>query len=227
MEQPKILLGILTYKYVSSTAFSSHMATLLDGINAGLVKNLVIQCDMYVTMARNNLCLAALQLQESEGITHLLMIDDDMIVPPGSIEKLALNDVPVIGGAYYTRDARPVAYAFDPFEFLEYIPGEGVIPVGGTGGGFLLISCDLLRKMQDKYKDTWWFQSQVERDPATGKEAYLGEDVFFFKRLREMQIQAYLDCNVQLGHAGTAICDRRIFEISKAKDFKEKWGVSP
>ena len=205
-----ILLGILTYKYVTSIAYCNHMATLLDGVNCGLVKNLSIEADMYVTTARNNLCLTAL----NAGVTHLLMLDDDVLAAPGDIAKLAENDVPVVSGTYYTRDLRPVAYTFDPFEFLTDVPDSGVISVGGTGGGFLLISCEVLKQMQSKYGDPWWFQSQVLREEG-GKETYLGEDVWFFKRLHEMGIAAYLDCNVQLGHAGTAVADRSVFELSQ------------
>jgi hypothetical protein len=200
------------------------MSTLLDGINCGLVKNLSIEADMYVTIARNNLCLAALDLQKKDGITHLLMIDDDMVIPEGSIEKLASNDLPIVGGAYYTRGGdsiKPVAYNLDPFEMLDYVPDSGVIPVDGTGGGFLLISCDLLGAMRDRYKDPWWFQNSTMIE--NGKEKYIGEDVFLFKRLKEMGIQAYLDCNVQLGHAGTAISDRKVFEISRGAGFRESW----
>lgn len=218
----KIILGICTYKYITSIAFGYHMGMLLDGVNCGLVKNLTIEADMYVTMARNNLCLTALHLHKEEGITHLLMVDDDMLIPNGAIAKLASNDVPVVGGAYYTRNLTPVAYDLEPFKFLDEIPSSGVIPIDGTGAGFLLISCELLLQMQDRYKDPWWFQSTVILGDD-GRDKYLGEDVFFFRRLKEMGIQPYLDCDIQCGHAGTAIADRKAYEITRSPGFHERW----
>jgi hypothetical protein len=211
--EKKILLGIPTYKFLTAFAFGHMMGTLLDGVNSGLIRRLEIEADMYVTMARNQMCATALDLFGKGEITHLLMIDDDMIIPNGAIAKLASTDLDVVGGAYYTRDLRPVAYMFEPFGFLKDIPKEGIIPIGGTGAGFLLISCKILMRMKEHYGNEWWFQNSVEVD--SGQEKYLGEDVFFFRRLREMGIQAYLDCDIQCGHIGLSVVDRTAYEMHR------------
>lgn len=210
----KILLGIPTYKHVSAFAFGCMMGTLLDGVNSGLVKNLQIEADMYVTMARNIMCSTAIDLFNKGDITHLLMIDDDMHIPPGSIKQIAMNDLDVVSGAYYTRSFQPVAYNFDPsYHFLDTLPNEGLLKVDGCGGGFLLLSCELLIKMQKFFGDDWWFQNSVEMD--AGKEKYMGEDVFFFRRLKKMGVSAFIDCGVQLGHVGLTVIDRKTAELNQ------------
>jgi hypothetical protein len=210
---PKILLGIPTYKFLSSFAFAHMMGTLLDGVNAGLVRHLQIEADMYVTMARNLMCKTALDLFEKGEITHVLMIDDDMVIPSGSIAKLAAHNLDVVGATYYTRDLKPVAYNLHPFSFLTDTPSTGVIQVDGTGAGCLLVRCEILAAMKEKFGDEWWFQNTIARDDGVDK--YLGEDVFFFRRLKEMGISAFLDCGIQCGHIGLAVVDRKAFENRK------------
>ena len=209
----KLLMAIPTYKFVPSISFSHMMGTLLDGVNCGLVKSLTMEVDMYVTMARNSMCRGALELEKKGEVTHILMIDDDVLVPNGAIKKVCEHDVPVVSGVYYTRDLKPVVYNFDPYKMFEDIQTSGTIECDGAGAGFLLISCELLRGMRDRFNNEWWFQNNIEVDG--GKEKYLGEDVFFFRRLKEMGIKCLVDCDVQCGHAGISIADRSVFELKR------------
>ena len=157
----KILLGIPTYKSVCSEGFAYQMGMLLDSVNSGLVKRLEIEANMYVTMARNAMCFTAIDLWKKGEITHLLMIDDDVLVPPGGVAKLASRDFPVVGGVYYTRNLVPVVYDFNPFAFRTAIPGSGIVTADGTGGGCLLVECELLNRMSEEFGDEWWFQNTI------------------------------------------------------------------
>jgi hypothetical protein len=220
-EKPKIFMGILVYKYVTSIAFGHHMATLLDGINTGYVKKFDMRADMYVTMARNDLCRAALQDYEKGEATHLLTIDDDMLLLPGTIKKLADMHLPVVSGAYFTRDLKPCVYAFEPkYHMLDTIPDTGNIVVDGVGAGCLLIDLKVLKDMKEYFKDEWWFQNTLAMDD--GIEKYMGEDVFFFRRLKEMNIPVTLNCDVQCGHCGTAIADLEGFKARQAEIAREQ-----
>jgi len=210
----KILLGIPTYKSVCAEGFAYQMGMLLDSVNSGLIKRLEIEANMYVTMARNAMCRTAVDLWKKGEITHLWMVDDDVLIPPGGIAKLASRDFPLVVGVYYTKGLLPVAYNFDPFTFCQDIPASGLFTAGGTGGGCLLVDCELLNRMAEEFGDEWWFQNNIEAAAGVNKEAYLGEDVFFFRRLHRMGVRAVLDCDIQCGHIGTAIADRKMFEIA-------------
>ena len=212
MEEKKILLGIPTYKSICADAFAYQMAFLIETINTGIVKHLVMEANMYVTMARNMMCRTAVELWKEGRITHLLMVDDDVLIPPGGVAKLAAHTSRVVSGAYYKRDLTPVSYTLDPFKFHNTIPGSGTVAVDGTGAGCLLVSCELLNLMADRYKDEWWFQNTIVKSSAN-VETYLGEDVFFFRRLNQMGIRCAIDCDVQCGHIGVSVADRALHEI--------------
>ena len=213
MNNIKILLAIPTYRTITSEAFAYHMAMLLDGLNSGLVKRLEIEANMYVTLARNTMCETALAFWRKGEITHLLMVDDDMVIPSGTITKLATHNAPVVGAVYYSRGLQPIAYDLDPFKWYTTIPKSGIVEVEGTGCGCLLISCELLAQMSDFFKDRWWFQNDITPNLLETPGSYLGEDVFFFMRLKKMGVKAILDCDIQCGHFGSAIVDRDVFEL--------------
>jgi hypothetical protein len=210
----KLLLGIPTYKSICARAFAYQMGMLLDGVNSGLVKRLEVDCDMYVTMARNTMCKGAIEGWKRGEITHLLMVDDDVLIPPGGIAKLASHDFPVVSGVYYNSNLDPVVYDLNPFTLYKIIPSSGIIDADGVGGGCVLIDCALLQQMAEKFGNEWWFQNQIVASDVKDKaETYLGEDVFFFMQLKKMGIRVKVDCGVQCGHLGVAIADRGIYEI--------------
>ena len=222
----KILLGIPTYKSICSEGFAYQMGMLLDGVNSGLVKHIEMECNMYVTMARNKMCRSAIDLWKKGEITHLLMVDDDVMIPAGGIASLASRDFPVVGGAYYRRDLVPCVYNFDPFVFCDSIPGLGLFSADGTGGGCLLVECELLNRMAEEFGDEWWFNNTIENSKSNAQGTYLGEDVFFFKRLKRMGLRVVIDCDVQCGHIGTSIADRALYEIKNGiRKFEPKQNV--
>lgn len=209
---PKIMLAIPTYKFVSSVAMARLIGTIIDSMNYGYLVHVDVQADLYITQARNQSAAKAANLFVRGEITHLWMIDDDMLISEGALHKLLSRDVAVIGGAYYGRDLTPVAYKLDPyFKRYETIPGSGLIQVGGLGCGCTLIRGDVLVAMAERYNDSLWFQNSITVND--GKESYVGEDVFFFKRIHEMGIKTWLDCDVQCGHVGSAIVDRNMYEL--------------
>lgn len=200
----KVLLGIPTYKTVSSVAFAHQMAILTEGITSGLVKRLEIEVDLYVTLARNKICRKALEQWEEGNISHVLFLDDDVLMPSGGIVQLLSRKLPIVGGLYFSKDLQPLAYNLSSGNFVDSVPNEGLLKVEGTGGGCLLIECSVLQKMKEEFKDNWWFQNTIELN-SKGEEKYLGEDVFFFRRLKKIGIPLYIDCNVQCEHAGTGV----------------------
>ena len=210
----KVMLGITVYKYITSIAFGHMMATMLDGINTGFIKQLHIEADMYVSLARNMMARKALEEYHAGNITHVLLLDDDILIMPGTVLKLATSGHPVISGVYYTQDLRPVAYDWSPeFKFRSELPDKGEVVVGGTGCGCLMVACEVFQKMKEHFGDDHFFQSATVLE--NGEIRYLGEDVFFFQRLMEMRIPTVIDCSVQCGHARTAVIDR---DVIRARD---------
>lgn len=209
-DKPKVLIGVPTYKYVPASSTLSLIGCVIDCANNGILAHFDGQADMYITTARNQICETAFKLYKEGKVTHLWFIDDDMMVQQGTIMTLLSHNKDVVGSAYYGRNLKPIAYDYDPFKFRVTIPRTGLHRVGGLGAGCLLLKCDVIERMAQKYGDLWWFQNSM----AEGEQGpmYLGEDVFFFKRLNEMGIPVFMDCDKQCGHMAAAIVDNHTVE---------------
>lgn len=216
--EKKILMAITTYKQVPAICFKHHFTNLIDAAKNCYIKRIMVEHDMYVTAARNKIAGTALMHWQRKEITHLLYVDDDVLIPAGGIKLLADADVPVIGALYFTREFLPSAYSFTPkFHQLDEVPETGIFDVDVTGAGALLIECSVLQKMKDKYKSAWWFQNTIEAEPD-GEERYLGEDVFFFKRLKEMGIRAAINCDVKCDHVSSSVTNFETYKMKKQHD---------
>ena len=211
---PKVLLAIATYKVVHSLVYQHHMGMVVEMLQSGLLKGLTCKSDMYVTMARNEFANHAIECASRGEATHLLMLDDDMLLPPKALQSLARHAAPVVSAAYYTRDLYPCFYNFDEtagFTWLPSLPGSGTITCDGSGAGCLLIEIDVLARMRAHFGDTFWFDNKHFTEG--GVEKYQGEDVHFCRRLKAMGIRCLVDCDVQCGHVGSGIIDRSIYEL--------------
>lgn len=144
-------------------------------------------------MARNNLVHTAMEL----NVSHIFWLDSDVIPPPNAIVQLLSHGVSVVGGLYFqrSRPAKPVVYNLDPFEINEDIDTENVSVVEGMGQGCLLVATDIYRMMEKVYGDDYWYMMP----PG------ITEDIYFFKRLQEMRIDAHLDPTVRCGHVGSYV----------------------
>lgn len=146
--------------------------------------------------ARNTLVDLAIM----NSCDYLLMLDDDMIVPPNLFLKLVAHDKDIIGALYFQRGGayHPVLMkqksekdGFRSIEFLNhYDPAlvkPGLHPVDVIGGGCLLMKVDVFRQLTQPY---FWIDGVV------------GTDVHLCTRLRDAGIQPYADTSIELGHLG-------------------------
>jgi Fe-S-cluster containining protein len=214
VQKPKVLIGIPTYKNVSSLSYMAGISTIVNAGSEGILATVSGKVDMYITTARNELCEYAIDLYQRKLATHLFQMDDDMVVPSGAITKLLSHNVEVVSGAYWGKDLHPIVYDFLPkddtfgaIRSWSAIPLHGLRKADGLGGGCLLTDIRVLKKMQDHYSDKRWFQNY-------DGDRYLGEDVFFFQRLKDMGIPAYIDCDTVCGHVGPIVIDRGVIEAS-------------
>jgi 2-polyprenyl-3-methyl-5-hydroxy-6-metoxy-1,4-benzoquinol methylase len=164
--------------------------------------------------ARNHLVDLAI-MNECE---YLLMLDDDMVIPPDLFLKLVAHDKDVIGALYYQRGGafHPVLMrqmsakdGFRSIEFLNHfdkaLMHPGLHPVDVIGGGCLLFKVDVFRQMQQPY---FWIDGIV------------GTDVSICTRLREAGIQPYADTSIELGHLG----DKEVITSRTVPKYSKKLG---
>lgn len=142
----------------------------------------------------------------ARGADLLLMIDDDIVVPPDALVRLlaaleAEPDAAVAGALYYSRDgARPMAVtrwssrettsaAIPPFA------GDATAVVDGVGFGCVLIRVAALRALPAPY-----FAAHVYVEESTRTARQCDEDYLLCERLREAGWRVFLHAGVRVGH---------------------------
>jgi hypothetical protein len=136
----------------------------------------------------------------------LLMIDDDIVVPPAGVselyETLALHPrTAIAGGLYYSRDGkRPMAVAqWRASETTDAIvpafTGKGSVEVDGVGFGCVLLRTAALRALSPPY-----FGVQIAVDTARNTVRLCNEDYLLCERLRHAGFTIRLDARVRCGH---------------------------
>jgi hypothetical protein len=150
--------------------------------------------DMYIDKARNDLVRYALK----DEVSHALFLDDDMVFPPELLEKLLYHCKTVVGAMYFRKMPPHETVCGDFVDGLKVQPlgllNGSLQRVGCLGMGATLVEVGVLHAMARKFGDELWFRSQE-----------CGEDVWFFDRLRQMGVPAYVDGSLVCGHCVTQL----------------------
>lgn len=221
----RVHVGCPAYGNVPAICILSFGSFIGVGVSQGLIHHLGEVEGAYIDRARNDLVRQAL----NNDSTHVLFVDQDMVIPEGSLKRLVQHDVPIVGGSYWGKDDyfTPVSFHLDPFrriyelEDCPVAPTEAELPegvadcwcgkpddhlhsIGGTGMGCTLITTELFRQVRDHFGDEMWFSS---------KET--GEDIHFCTRVHEIGIDVYLDGFVQCGHVRNQMVTRQHYDWAR------------
>jgi hypothetical protein len=203
-------------------AHISQVAAMCKAVAANIPLEFRYTSGSYIDLARNE--LVSRTLSESPDVTHVLFIDQDMVLPADCITQLLAHDKEVVGVTYFTKDAPyyPVALVWDENDNSHFLDSwtDDLTPVGSIGMGCTLIQTAVLRDMREQYaaKDgdrPGWFVINGERRP-------MGEDTHFGFRCHNMGITHYLDTTLLAGHEGSEVVTHQHYEqwrkIERAKN---------
>ena len=143
-----------------------------------------------------------------QGYQALLLCDLDQTFPRDIVERLWGHQKEVVSG-YYTRrnsPVPPVAFAPDktwPLTPLFSHPDHGLVEIGATGFGCVLIQREVFQKMKPLLKPGEPFISNRDFYEHTGDYRTVGSDLRFFVRCRDLGIKVWMDLDVRCGHATT------------------------
>ena len=155
---------------------------------------------------RNKLASIAIE----GGFDRILWLDSDMNFEPDLELKLHADldeGREMVSALYFSRRApiSPVVYrdiASDPLpggmfspradSFLDY-PAESVFPVAGCGFGAVMMTTELLRRVQERFG--------LPFSPILG----FGEDLSFCMRVTELGGTIWCDSRILPDHVGTAV----------------------
>ena len=150
-----------------------------------------------IAEARNLLVEKALEM----GCSHVLFIDDDMIIPPDALIKLLEHDTDIVCGLAFRRLAPYDPCVFIVHEEKDIYPIEhidkGLVNIDACGSAFVLIKTKVFKAMPKPWY-VWGDKSLGIYENAGG----LGEDISFSLKAKRMGFHVCCDTSVILGHIG-------------------------
>lgn len=140
----------------------------------------------------------------TEDVTHLLWVDDDMTFSRDAVQRLLAHDLPIVGGLCHNRrhPYMPILVHFTERGFsFQYDYPEGLIEVDATGAAFLLTKKEVYFKIREQFAEGPW------------TVLHTGEDISFCQRARAAGYKIMVDTTVKIGHMG---------EIEVNEDFAKR-----
>jgi len=194
IEPTKIMVGVITAEYARKADFYDHF----NIINKPLGTLCTFAHGQSPARNRNVIIRQALEYDCS----HVLFVDDDVIIPPDGLTRLLAHDKDVISGLYLMRNHPhyPIAFDFAAPDgkcnhlVLDKYKGQDLIQIVGAGLGCCLIRTDVFRKMEEP----WIRMGELESDMWC-------DDLGFFKRVREAGFDIFLDTSVLVGHQASVV----------------------
>lgn len=164
------------------------------------------------------------------GADYLLWIDADHWFPDMALLRLLSWGLPVVGANYprRVRPSSPTAEGLDGkplYTTEEAAKADEITEVASLGLGFCLIDMNVihaLREIAPNGKPRRPFVIGMTND----RTDYVGEDVYFFRQVREAGYRVFLDHGLswQIGHSfesmlfnSDALSDRAAFEAVQDK----------
>jgi len=196
----KIILGIPS-AYTMSKPFLGSLSTLRLPPECSFFDR-TVYFGNYIPAQREMILREALE----RDFDYLLMIDDDVVVPPHAVERLvaiakADPQTAVVGGLYYSRDGlKPMAVE----DWSSSSTSTAAVPafdstssnaVSGVGFGCVLIDLAKVGSLERPY-----FSPQIYIEKDAHRVRLCNEDYRFCERMIEAGYTVRLAGDVRCGH---------------------------
>jgi hypothetical protein len=178
---------------MDETMFSRFFVMFYRNVNFMPWDSICTSMGTLVATARNEIHKAFLTTE----LPYLMMLDSDIMCPPGIIEKLLAHNKPIVGGFYRSKqvgNTHPVIYDFLEEKNDEYVwrhrqvAGSGLEQVQGMGAGCWLMSREVALALGEK--------------PYSHDKC--GEDLMVCKKLMDLEIPLFVDWNLPCAHLGVS-----------------------
>jgi hypothetical protein len=181
----KIAIGIPTNRLIKSKTAQSVMNLVAYTKNVEF--EILVSTRGYNTSENRNWIAAK---AVNSGCDYLFFVDDDMILPKDTLERLLEASKDIIGGVYLTK------YEVQDYVY-ELLPGtqpdKDIFEVAAIGTGAMLIKCDVFRKLpQPWFKYEWNQNGSVKRS----------HDWIFCEDARNAGYKVWAEPRLEIGHIG-------------------------
>lgn len=175
---------------------------------------MIVERQMIET-ARNGIIMEALK----NGVSHVLMVDDDNPIPPDTLEKLLEDDKDIVIAPILSRNPNKEGkhdlcafYSFGVggnrlYSNIEQFKDDGYLhKIDGGGTGCMLIKIEVLAKLFSIYKDRIFertrtvFEKPIEVNGNEYTERTMSEDVQFCERAIDAGFEVWLDSRIKPLH---------------------------
>lgn len=195
------------------------------------VRTFIVSCSM-LTESRHRLVAEALVW----GADYLLWCDADHVFPPDALARLWSRNLPVVGCNYPRRfiptaptAAKHVSDTDDHqnlvYTTVEKAHDDEVEEVSHLGFGLCLMDMRIFDALQLKADEKDGnFLPLFQFEPREDKIGVIGEDVFFFRKLREAGVKIYVDhaLSWEVGHIHEMILTNA-HAVKQEDKWKEYW----
>lgn len=199
--QQKVMIAVPTAEGSRYAFFYSHLASI------DKPENTIQLMSNGQSPARNR--NIAIREAIHHDCSHILFLDDDVIVQPDVLKRLLAHDKDIVTGLYMMRNFphKPIVFSYsnDKGEcaWMDISGKRGLIEIVNTGLGLALIKVDVFKKMvemgktfKNGDKDCWIVLGELEKD-------HWCDDIGFFNRARECGYKLYCDLDVVGSHMST------------------------
>lgn len=160
---------------------------------------------MEVGEAYNQVLKMIFENPDLNTFKYLLTIEEDNAPPADGLVKLyeSIDQYDAIGGLYWTKgeSGQPMCYGDPnvvPLNFIPQVPAQDTVtPCNGLGMGFTLFRMEMLKDERFEYGN--WFKTKQEIGPDGSSQVFT-QDLWFFKRARELGYKFACDGRVKVGH---------------------------
>lgn len=192
----QVLIGVSTAEMSRISVFYDYLMTMDRPDNTGFT-----YCHgQSPAKARNIIIEEALK----NNFSHVLFVDDDVLLPPDTLTKLLAHNVDAVTGLYCMRN-----YPHQPIIFSEALENghckwhhlngnnTGLIEIVACGLGCALVSNRLLMDVRDNYPYPVTL-GELEPDGWC-------DDLSFWKRVRSLGYKIHCDTKAPAGHVANVV----------------------
>lgn len=239
MERPPVKIAICIPAYGDTKAkFTQSLANMLVFTLGATIEDAAgepVKLEIEVFMVSSSMLTESRHRLLAEAIRweadYMLCLDADHTFPADTLVRLLSHGLPVVGCNYarrFTPTAPTAAYeGEDGYSRVLYTTKEKadageVEPCAHLGFGVLLLNMRIFDALQHHAEQNGDgnFLPLFKFEPTENKVGMIGEDVFFFRKLKEAGIRPFVDHGLswEVGH---------VFEViitnASACNQKDKW----
>jgi GT2 family glycosyltransferase len=203
--KPNVLVVVLSGRELVTTAWAEGWRTLRFPERS----NRTFMYGMPFDHARSQGCRRMLDTDHE----WMFFLDDDVIPPPDTINRLLAYNADIVGGLYYRRQMPPAPVMMRDVEgeggqwITDYPPGS-LVEADLIGSGCMLVKRKVLEIMPPP-----WFEWKCDpyRWPDLKPYERCSEDYDFCRKARALGFKLYVDTSIQCHHAGLSVASAQGF----------------